>query len=445
MPNGIRYELRRPREVFDSAAMESFAQVPVTHGHPSVGMLTVDNAKQYMVGATGERVTRDDNHVATSLMIAERPTIDAVEGGDVEVSAGYACHIEQTPGVAPEYASASNPTGRYDVEQTNIRGNHLAVAVGRGRAGRTARMRMDAELTAEERNNLKGSQFAVPSTSQLPIHDAEHTRGAMARFNQTDFPDMAAKKAAYGHIVSAAKKFGIDSTGFESKFGGRADAAGNNHGGGAMDPEKLAEQNRILAKDLETANAKATSLETELNKVRSDAQDASGQIKQLTKKNEELAAKVAGNQAVLETDAIKTLKARADKAETAVARYDAERNDWVRARCTLVSAANAHMGAGFRTDDLSDRQIMAAVVARLDTSADIGANVSDAEIGGMFKVLTKSSAANALAMAHASSVIASGDIKKPRVDAREEGIQEARNAWRKPLSNDPRAHAAGGK
>lgn len=43
----------------------------------------------------------------------------------------------------------------------------------------------------------------------LPIGDAGHVRNALARFNQTFFESAAKARAAWGHIMSAARKFGI--------------------------------------------------------------------------------------------------------------------------------------------------------------------------------------------------------------------------------------------
>ncbi|WP_167757697.1 hypothetical protein [Deinococcus fonticola] len=47
-----------------------------------------------------------------------------------------------------------------------------------------------SELTSQERDNLKDCDFAYidkRGERHLPIHDAQHVRGAVARFNQTQF------------------------------------------------------------------------------------------------------------------------------------------------------------------------------------------------------------------------------------------------------------------
>lgn len=70
-----------------------------------------------------------------------------------------------------------------------------------------------AELSAEERNRLRKSEFAYvdgEGEGHLPIHDETHVRNAIARFDQTEFESKAAKERARKKIVGAAKKHGID-------------------------------------------------------------------------------------------------------------------------------------------------------------------------------------------------------------------------------------------
>lgn len=151
LPGGkTRLELREQHEVFDTESLASFAVVPVTNNHPDVGLLTTKNMKKYMVGVSGEQVIRDDDHVRTSIMVADADTIQQMESGKVEVSCGYTCDLDETPGVHPVY-------GKYDAKQLNIRGNHLAI-VDSARAGRSARVRMDG------------------AAIQLPTDDADEGR-----------------------------------------------------------------------------------------------------------------------------------------------------------------------------------------------------------------------------------------------------------------------------
>lgn len=60
---------------------------------------------------------------------------------------------------------------------------------------------------------------SMPSDWKLPVHDAAHTRNALARFNQTQLP-ADAKAGVKAKILTRAKKFGIDTSGFEDKHMG---------------------------------------------------------------------------------------------------------------------------------------------------------------------------------------------------------------------------------
>jgi hypothetical protein len=70
-----------------------------------------------------------------------------------------------------------------------------------------------AELSAKSRDRLRSDQFAYVDRDggeHLPVHDASHTRNAIARFGQTAFESKAAKERARRKIIAAAKRFDID-------------------------------------------------------------------------------------------------------------------------------------------------------------------------------------------------------------------------------------------
>lgn len=70
-----------------------------------------------------------------------------------------------------------------------------------------------AELTAEDREDLRKDQFAYVDSDggeHLPLNDESHVRSAIARFNQTDFESKAAKERARQKILRAAERHGID-------------------------------------------------------------------------------------------------------------------------------------------------------------------------------------------------------------------------------------------
>lgn len=144
-PDGSeRRELRPRSEVASPESLASFAMVPVTDDHPPTRVDTV-NAPTYARGSSGETIRMDGDKVAATIVVFDSALIAKLDGGKVEVSCGYECDLDETPGV-------TEAGERYDAIQRNIRGNHIAI-VDRGRAGPDVRVRMDAavNVSAAER------------------------------------------------------------------------------------------------------------------------------------------------------------------------------------------------------------------------------------------------------------------------------------------------------
>lgn len=76
-----------------------------------------------------------------------------------------------------------------------------------------------AQLDARTRAQLPDSAFAYIDSQgkrRLPINDAPHVRNALARFNQVQFEDDAARDQARLRLLRAAQKHGIVPIGFIS-------------------------------------------------------------------------------------------------------------------------------------------------------------------------------------------------------------------------------------
>jgi hypothetical protein len=78
-----------------------------------------------------------------------------------------------------------------------------------------------APLTTKKRKRLEDESFAFPKQRKMPINDESHVRSAMSRFGQVKDVTDAERRTAYRKILRAAKKFGIDASGFRDKYGGR--------------------------------------------------------------------------------------------------------------------------------------------------------------------------------------------------------------------------------
>jgi hypothetical protein len=133
-PDGtVRRELRHPDHVFAPESLDTLRFAPVTHKHP--GDLDATKAREHARGTVGDSVTHDDEAVLAPVGIFDAELIEAIEAGESELSCGYHCEFDATPGVWNGQ--------EYDGMQTNIRYNHWAV-VPRGRAGRDVALKLDA-------------------------------------------------------------------------------------------------------------------------------------------------------------------------------------------------------------------------------------------------------------------------------------------------------------
>ncbi|WP_020092301.1 DUF2213 domain-containing protein [Methylobacterium sp. 285MFTsu5.1] len=126
-PERASVTLYRPEsEVFHVDSVSSYAHKPVTMGHPP-GAVTSDNYRQYARGHIEGDVLRDGDFVRVPMMVADSEAIASITSGVREVSAGYTCDVEWTPGRTPQGQA-------YDGIMRRLRINHVAI-VPRGRAG----------------------------------------------------------------------------------------------------------------------------------------------------------------------------------------------------------------------------------------------------------------------------------------------------------------------
>lgn len=142
-PDGtIRRELRHPDDVFHPDSLATLPMLPITLNHPSF-KVDATNVRDVQVGATGETISRDDDHIISRVSVMAADAIAAVKRGKQELSLGYTLELEDVQG---EYEGQ-----RYDARQRNIRYNHLAI-VDQARAGKAARLNLDgAVMEIEEK------------------------------------------------------------------------------------------------------------------------------------------------------------------------------------------------------------------------------------------------------------------------------------------------------
>lgn len=129
-------ELRPSEEVFAEDSLATLRMAPVTDLHPGA-LVTPETWRTLAKGHVADDVRRDGEYVAASVCVLDADEIELVRSRQrVEVSCGYECDVDETPGVHEGIA--------YRAIQRNIRYNHLGLGPqGWGRAGSSVALRMD--------------------------------------------------------------------------------------------------------------------------------------------------------------------------------------------------------------------------------------------------------------------------------------------------------------
>lgn len=213
-------ELRHPDHVFHKDSLESMEDAPLTVRHP--GKVTPGDYKTNAVGHVRD-VKAQDIHVAARAIVQDAAAIKGVDSGDlVEVSCGYSCDIDPTPG------TWNGET--YDSIQTNIRYNHVALGPkGWGRAGSSVSLRLDSGDAIQESVSVSDTPAPPAATVDPPkeptpmlvtIAGKPYTVGTPEHIAAvTDFAQAETKRAdAAEAAVKVAQEKAAEAT-------GRADAA----------------------------------------------------------------------------------------------------------------------------------------------------------------------------------------------------------------------------
>lgn len=198
-PDGTeRREYRPPDEVFKSDSMATAASAPLTDLHPTDGIVTISNWRGTSVGHLGEQVRRDGELLAANVYVQDAQVVEAVERGDRrDISMGYRCRIDRTPGTTPEGE-------RYDAIQRDIRYNHAAILPrGHGRAGDGVGLRMDSadptdamQVRHEEQKSAPGAPAPQEQAVRTDMGDIKvRIDGVEHRLDGSDTTKQAVEKA----------------------------------------------------------------------------------------------------------------------------------------------------------------------------------------------------------------------------------------------------------
>jgi len=129
----IRRELRHPDDVMKAESLDTLKGV-VTLDHPSE-LVNADNAHLYQKGFTGDHVTVDGGLIKVNVTITNKDAVDSIIAGKNQLSLGYTLELDEEIG---EYNGEL-----YEYRQRDINYNHLSV-VDIARAGAVANIKMDS-------------------------------------------------------------------------------------------------------------------------------------------------------------------------------------------------------------------------------------------------------------------------------------------------------------
>jgi len=174
LPDGsVRRELRHPDEVFAKDSLATLSGAPVTNRHPATPVRP-NNWRKLSVGHVGEDVKADGRFVAAPILVQDASTISDVDKGDLkEISCGYSCRLDNTPG--------EHNGEHYDAVQTSIKYNHVALGPkGWGRAGNEVALRLDSNGNQIER------QEEIMPTKTIRIDGVDYEVGSDAHLSKVE-------------------------------------------------------------------------------------------------------------------------------------------------------------------------------------------------------------------------------------------------------------------
>lgn len=137
--------LRPAEELSDPETLASFRLVPFIDDHTMIGEGFTAAEDKGVAGVVGEQVRFSDGVMTANLKIYSKTLAQKIKTGKTELSCGYRCVYEFTPGVWNGQ--------QYDAIQRQIRANHLAL-VTEGRMGHDVRVLDHMSFTVDAKEIL---------------------------------------------------------------------------------------------------------------------------------------------------------------------------------------------------------------------------------------------------------------------------------------------------
>jgi len=219
----MRRELVTEECLRDRDWLRSVARAPATLEHPvrdgALVDVTPENFQVYGVGdADGDIMVDEDDFVRIKLAVRRKDAIDSVTTGDkVELSPGYDCAYDPTPGRHPVH-------GEYDGQQLARRCNHIAITSA-ARGGHDIGLRADSGvmvMTRRDSTPTGGTQImnekllkallalGVPRADAEKAARADSLEGFVDQLTESTKRDGATVREMYDELAEDFRKAAKD-------------------------------------------------------------------------------------------------------------------------------------------------------------------------------------------------------------------------------------------
>ncbi len=185
---------RPEAEVMSHDSLASFAAAPVTIDHPNE-MVDSTNWRELGVGEINGDIVRDGEFVRVPLIVRDAKAVEKVNTTHKQLSMGYSCVIDATPGETPAGAA-------YDAVQRSIKINHIA-------AVRAARGGPELKISDERSPQIKENPVKkiVLDGLQVDLSDADAVAAAISKLHdKATTAETALADATTAHDKAMAAK-----------------------------------------------------------------------------------------------------------------------------------------------------------------------------------------------------------------------------------------------
>jgi hypothetical protein len=148
-------ELVPPETLFDPASMATLRGVALTDLHPGA-LVTPETRKGLQVGHVGDTIAQDGAYLSAPVYVTDAEAIARVQSGErKDVSSGYECELDETPGTFN-----GKPYARIQRDRVY---NHVGIGPeGWGRAGTDVSLRLDGA-------DSSAGSLAGESVQRIPV------------------------------------------------------------------------------------------------------------------------------------------------------------------------------------------------------------------------------------------------------------------------------------